>query len=404
MSDSVKVGENSVCPACENTPVQDQCVECFMCQCVFHAYCEGRSNDTNLGTKTMVKTFLAGSTKSNFKFFCDSCLTQMEVNMVETENQKINGLEKKVNSIEYKLDEITKLLKKTEAVPKPAKPTVQSVWHDKEKLESIKAPPSKSLLIIKSSQDSNQNEVTRTNVEKAIMVNNIAVSQSYKNSVGDLVVVCDTEDKRNELKDLVASANQDIVMNTPVEKRASITIVGLQQEYNKDEIIQMLVLQNGFIKGFTNSNDIKKHIEIFAVRPLKNNPARFQVFASVSTILREGFLHFGNKVTLGLTSCKVYDRYHVKRCNNCQKFGHYMKDCPTPDSSICGKCASYHHCTKDCDDSEPRCINCVGNNIDNHQHHTNSFKCPSLLHQQQLVMKKQSNRLNWIVNPRIPPR
>ena len=63
-------------------------------------------------------------------------------------------------------------------------------------------------------------------------------------------------------------------MNTPTEMRPSITIVGLPKEYTRDQVMQMLVLQNGFIKGFANSNDITKHIKIFVVQPLKNNSDR----------------------------------------------------------------------------------------------------------------------------------
>ena len=127
---------------------------------------------------------------------------------------------------------------------------------------------------------------------------------SYQKKSGDIVVHCDSIEKRNELKNKVESTNTELVMETPVEKRASITIVGLREEYDKDEIIKMLVLQNGFIKGFANANDIKNHIEIHAVRRLKNNQSRFQAFATVSTTLRGGLQHFGNKVTLG----KIYDQ------------------------------------------------------------------------------------------------
>ena len=41
----------------------------------------------------------------------------------------------------------------------------------------------------------------------------IAVSQSYKNKVGDIVLVCETEEKRNESENLVVT----IVMNIPAE-------------------------------------------------------------------------------------------------------------------------------------------------------------------------------------------
>ena len=401
MSDSVKI-ENSVCPACENTPTHDQAVECYACKMVFHAFCEIKNTD-NFGTKTMVKTFLATSTKENFKFFCDPCLTNMEIDKAEAGTLQMKGLEKKVNNMEKKLDKITNLLEKTQNIQSNlAKPLIKNIWEDKEKLESVKAPPPKAVLVIKGSEDPSQNDANRNKVEKTIIENNIPVMKSYQKKSGDLVVYCDSVEKRNELKNKVESANGDIVMITPVEKRASITIVGLREEYNKDEIIQMLVLQNGFIKGFSSANDIKNHIEIYAVRPLKNNPDRFQAFASVSITLRNGLQHFGNKVTLGMISCKIYDRFHIKRCNNCQKFGHYMRDCPTPDSSVCGKCSSFHHTTQECIAAEAVCINCVRNDMANQNHHTNSMDCQSLIEQRE-SLKKKLNHLNFTPKPRAPP-
>ena len=325
--------------------------------------------------------------------------------LVETENQKITGLVSKVNNMENKLNEITKLLKNAPSQQKsePTKPATQSIWHNKEKLATIKAPPQNSVLVIKNGSDAEQNDENQNKVEQTMMSNNIPITQSYKNKAGDLVMVCETKDQRDELKNLVSSTNEEIVMNAPAEKRPSITIVGLPKEYTKGEIIQMLVLQNGFIKGFANSNDINQHIEIFAVRPLKNNANCYQVFANVSTTLREGFQHFKNKVTIGLTTCKVYDQYHIKRCNKCQHFGHYMKDCPTPDTHVCGKCSSDHR-TSDCGSSTPKCINCVRNKNEDCNHHALSFKCPSLKHQQELLKKRlYNNRLNFS-NSNDPPR
>ena len=58
----------------------------------------------------MIKTFMATSTKSNFKF-CDICATEFEQNLVATEDRKITKLVDKVNILEIKLNEITMLLK-----------------------------------------------------------------------------------------------------------------------------------------------------------------------------------------------------------------------------------------------------------------------------------------------------
>ena len=113
--------------------------------------------------------------------------------------------------------------------------------------------------------------------------------------VSEFLVVVESEEKRNQLKNLVINQDNSIEMNTPSELRALITIVGLQKEYKKKEVLQMLELQNGFLKGFANSNRLQDHIEIFSVQPLKNNPQRFQVFASVSRTLGEGILMFENK-------------------------------------------------------------------------------------------------------------
>ena len=155
--------------------------------------------------------------------------------------------------------------------------------------------------------------------ESAIMDNNIPVVESYDNKSGDLMVVCETEDNRDELKHLVTSANYEIVMNIRRKIRPSLIIVGLRKEYNREKIINMLMMQNNFMKKFAVSINTDDHIKMFAVRQLKNNESCFQVFANVSSYLREGFRYFKDKVTLGLISCKIYDRYHVKRCNNCQK-------------------------------------------------------------------------------------
>ncbi len=138
---------------------------------------------------------------------------------------------------------------------------------------------------------------------------------------------------------------------------------------------------------------MNEHFEIHSIRQLKNNADKFQAFVSVSLILRDGILRHGDKLTLGLYSCKIYDRFHVKRCNNCQEFRHYAKECPTPDVKVCGKCSSHHHNTKDCDDENNiECINCSKRGYtENLDHTTNDHRCPVLCHHQNIIKKKDLN-------------
>ena len=308
-----------------------------------------------------------------------------------------NPLVNEVNTMESKLNEITKLLK---AIPnqkrsESSKPIAESIWQNKERLATVRAPPQNSVLVVRSSPTTQQNNEIQDKVQQTMVQNNILVTQSFTNKAGDTVIVCETVDDRDKLKNLVSNSDKEIVMNAPAQKRPSITIVGLKREYEKEEIIQMLVLQNGFIKGFANKNDINENMEIFAVRPLKNNPNCFQTFANVSTTLREGFNYYNNKVTIGLAICKIYDRFHIKRCNNCQHFGHYMNDCPTPEDHACGKCGADHN-TYDCNSLTPKCINCVRSEAADCSHHAYRHECPSLIKQQESLKNRlYGNRLNF---------
>jgi hypothetical protein len=93
--------------------------------------------------------------------------------------------------------------------------------------------------------------------------------------------VCESTERRDELKTLVHTVKQDIGLNTPKPKDHSITIVGMAREYDTDEIKKLIVQQNVLIKRFTEANNLDDHFKVHSVKPLKSNEQRFQVFASV---------------------------------------------------------------------------------------------------------------------------
>lgn len=392
MADQFKVKEDSSCISCVKIPPQDDCLQCFDCKDVFHVSCQNIVDHSKIGTQTLVRCFRAQSTKSNFKFYCDKCNTKAEIERAETESAKIKTLEVNFNKMEAKLDEIKRLLTKVEGKPgtrnvkettKPSKPTL---WDDKERFDQIKVNMKSKLVIKNNEQRSKENQ---TIVEKAIMENDIPVVHSSKKESGDIAVVCESKEKRDELKNIVTSTNKDIVVESPKEFMPAVTIVGLPQKYTEEEIIRLLVTQNNHLKKFAVSNDMNEHIKINSVKELKNNSSVFQAFANVSIIMREGLRDSKDKVTIGLSSCKVYDRYYIKRCYNCQRFGHYHRDCKTKDVHNCGKCGEEHP-TKDCNSEIRKCINCVREKLDDVSHSANSHQCPCIINQKNLVKKKMS--------------
>ena len=140
-------------------------------------------------------------------------------------------------------------------------------------------------------------------------------------------------------------------------------------------------------------NTIEDHIEIHDIKPTKSNQSVFQAFATVSEPLRKGFRNYRDKVTIGLMSCKIYDRYHIKRCNNCQGLGHYYKDCTTPEATCCAKCGE-NHATSSCSSSVKRCVNCVKAGKQESGHTTFDPKCPIMVSEVEKRKKSNETHLN----------
>ena len=118
--------------------------------------------------------------------------------------------------MDTKLIEITKLLKSpSQLKAKSGKPVQNSVWNDEEKLATVKAPPQNSVLVIKKSITNEQNVEIQDQVRQIMIQNNIPVTQSLMNKSGDMVMVCETQDDRDKMKNLMSNSNQEIVMNAP---------------------------------------------------------------------------------------------------------------------------------------------------------------------------------------------
>lgn len=386
MADKFKLDpSDSTCPSCKEVSQAQDNLQCFMCKSVFHAACPTMEESEKVGTKSVVNQFNRQSTKKNFKFFCESCLTRFENDLASDDTRRLNHVEGNIKNIMTELDEIKKILKENcskKEVSEEIPAKKDNIWFDKKRLESTKVAPTESLLQLKDSTEVN------ASLERAIIDNNIPVTNSFKNKTGDLIVVCDTSDSRDELQRIIQSNTENATIKPVTNKKPSITIVGLNKEYSKEEVMKLLVTQNQHIRLFSTVNDLAEHIEIHDIKPTRANPKVFQVFASVSDVLRGGLRNFDDKVTIGLLKCKIYDRFHIKRCNNCQGLGHYYKECPNPQNTNCAKC-SQNHSTNECSVDVVKCINC--SKLNKPADHT-AFdpKCPCLV---DLIEKKKALNL-----------
>ena len=115
----------------------------------------------------------------------------------------------------------------------------------------------------------------------------------------------------------------------------------------------------------------------------------FYAIIRVSCNIRKFIESIDNRLYVGqFSSCKVYDHFPVKRCNKCQKFGHFHANCNA--NHTCVHCAGEHpsdQCTaKAASDFIPTCSNCksshdstINSNIN---HCANDSSCTSYVNAQ----------------------
>ena len=112
----------------------------------------------------------------------------------------------------------------------------------------------------------------------------------------------------------------------------------------------------------------------------------YQAVLRVSEEIREKIQVNGNRIFLGARSCPVYDRFYVKRCNKCQSFHHFHKDCRK--NVVCARCAGSHD-TRACkeDDVTLKCINCSVAGFEDTAHSASSYECPAYTAEQDRLKK-----------------
>ena len=100
----------------------------------------------------------------------------------------------------------------------------------------------------------------------------------------------------------------------------------------------------------------------------------------VSRKIRDMIKTNRNKLFIGISSCRVFDRFFVKRCNKCQEFGHYKADCKNKE--VCGYCGEGHS-SETCglkegaDYKAMKCVNCKRNKLCDSGHSAFWPSCPA---------------------------
>ena len=322
---SPKVDGGGMCSACKTDTNETDVLSCFDCKEVFHALCN--SMESPICNKSFLNTFKRAK-KINFFFLCDVCLTKREQNEASTVTQQISSLTETV----AKLASEFSAFKDSQHNRDIQQNNVEQPWSNPESVKKMKS----SLQIKSNGVDIELEEIASSN--------SIQVSKAVKHDNGDVVIHLPTVQDSEKLSPLI---NQETFAGNEVVKVKSklptISILSVTNFTTNEDFIEKVKRQNPVIKEkIQNGSEFKI---VFTKKPQDeesgNKNKYIQVVARVSNDMREAIRLADDRIYMDLVAHKVVDRFFIKRCNKCQKFGHYEKDCS--EEVCCGYCHGKHN-------------------------------------------------------------
>ena len=265
-------------------------------------------------------------------------------------------------------------------------PETGSAWSDTERTNQLF--DQKVIVVKKSDQSGKQidTEVLRSTCVK----NRIQVKKTFSAGEDKVGIIVNSEDAANTLINELKKSAPDHKIDSLSKKTPTINIIGIPPSISKEDLKNELLLQNPVLEKLHTSpltGDDGKFV-IINISELKSNANVGRATVGVSNRIREFLEKQNDRLFLGNGTCKIYDSFHVKRCYNCQKFGHISDKCTHP--IRCGHCSGTHQ-TKDCNakDGPTCCANCKDSSDkahnDNCQHSASALECP--------VLKIEQNKL-----------
>ena len=353
-----------------------------------------------------------GLAKNKFFFFiCEHCQTGHEQTEASTIKEQMAEVVKAVTVLSKEVSDlkaakqcednnpvnnIPQPIAATPAVPPKINGTATPAWKDPKHTEEV-IKKDKVTVCIKSGG----NAVNLSKVKEAVTKNGIQIIKASVNQKnGDVFVDFPSIEQRDKLVPLLNEATPENTVHTVKNKCPVITIRNVLNFVDEADFIEKIKSQNQSISEklaggsefsivFTKQHEMRPGFDHSEGNTGENTV--HQIVARVSEDIRHVIKTAGDKIFVGLSSLRVFDRFYVKSCAQCHRYGHYHADCDS--TPCCGYCGSENHLSKDCpihqakEETKYKCVNCkdAGKPCDGHSSHWH--KCPTYIEQQKKMMK-----------------
>ena len=357
---------DGTCNACSKMAAGNF-MPCFSCEKQWHVVdCENGSD--NLATTTFLNMWKGWNTNGTYKciiFICPSCRDAKNLQRDIVNSNRMTVMQENLDSVQSDILEMKNMLTKSQE--NTGRPVSVPTY-----AETVKS--SNSVIILK--RDGHEHAVDRGVIKAAALSSRAGITSAFKNKNGDNVIICDNEDGKTRLEANLREKVKDRAIIAPAPRQPTIRITGMDENHTAD-IIKELVKDQNRDKGI----DIhESNFKVLFIRPHAKNADLFQAIVRVSNEICTAIQNCGDKLFVGLTLCKVYDHFHIRRCNKCQGYNHFHDNCEKEPN--CGKCAEPHE-TKDCpvtnEELIAKCANCVANKYTDVNHKAWDPYCKSFL-------------------------
>ena len=287
---------------------------------------------------------------------CDPCAMKFKKMNIQKDFYEVmeNKMTKIENDIIYKIEEVGKVLSPSYA----------------DALKMTMKPMEKNLIIVESTD------------EQANM-------KQKKKEVSDALKGIQISDTRSSDKKIVMNFSSEIEMNTAMTKlntihdvkaknvkkklTPKIMICNVYKDESKDELIRNMIERNLFLK---NVADVDKKISFMFDKPAAGNTVHY--ILKCDPMIRKLITDNGDRIKLEWGVYTVRDRYWVKVCHHCQRYGHGEEHCTAKaEEPYCKHCGERHK-SNQCDETVKKCINCVRYKYPDTKHVVGDKRCQAL--------------------------
>jgi hypothetical protein len=210
------------------------------------------------------------------------------------------------------------------------------------------------------------------------------------------------EKSRNKAADCLKKTCNVEVQNRQLKTiLPKLKIGGIPKEYFEN--VDQKNIKSAILEKNLNIHELvtvdKKVLDVIFVNDERDNKYCYAVI-KVDECIKNAIVSQGMKIYLGLSSCRVSERYHLLQCYQCQEFGHKKgsTECKLHKSevTICLYCSG-NHASKECqvkkDSNATRCHNCATSKVTFYKqncggHTSTSTECPILQQALKAVMNR----------------